>query len=330
MTVPDPINRLQAGTGSIGIIFNPFSGKNRKNIDGIRKHLQDIPGADFREVRELKQMNVALNALHSKPLDLLVIAGGDGMVQEVIRYLLDNHPRERWPLLSIIPGGTTNMTASDLGISGNPADHIARLQQFLNQDAFCTLVERPALRVEHPGYAVNYGMFFGAGLIARGVKYSRSKIKKIGVTGGIFSAIIALRCLAGFIFGKGKGDWQPAALTIRWPDNSESSGQFLFAFASTLNTLLFDSTPYWGAEQAPVHVTMVRQHPGFSWWSFLRILKGKGSEIRQPEIYSSTNCQTFELEMIDEYIIDGELYNTDVDARVLRISVTEALTFLTL
>ena len=328
MTPSAITNPLRPGPARIGIVFNAFSGRNRKNTVRLRTLLGGLAGAEFREVSELDQMQSALDDLLSSGIDLLAIAGGDGMVQEVIRYLLNNRAIAEWPLLTIIPGGTTNMTASDLGIKGSPEAVIRRLEAQLRDSGQLQLVRRPALRVEEPGKAVNYGMFFGAGLIARGVKYSRSRIKQLGVTGGIFSAIIALRCLGGFLFGGGKGEWQPAKLSLAHGGEQALQGSYLFAFASTLETLIFDSRPYWGDEQAPIHVTMVAQHPEFSWWSFLRILRGKGKEIAGRGIYTSHNYQAFDLALDDEYIIDGELYRIDGETGVLHISVTDNLTFL--
>lgn len=328
MTEQLHIEKLQSGKARIGVVFNPLSGRNRKKTSRLREELAAIPGAVFREVRELGLMQATLEELVGQDPDLLVIAGGDGMVQEVIRYLLNHNHHDDWPLLTVIPGGTTNMTASDLGISGTPEKVITRLCSHMSTSTNPTLVTRPALRIEQPGKAVNYGMFFGAGLIARGVKFSRSEIKKIGVTGALFSLIIALRCLGGFIFGGGKGDWQPARLTARWTDDTQQDGTYLFAFASTLETLIFGTRPYWGRDQGPVHISLVKQHPQFSWWGFLRILRGKSGETANRKVYFSKNCQAFDLILNDEYIIDGELYNTDGREGTLHISTTQDLTFL--
>ena len=328
MTGQTTIDEIRSGRPGIGIVFNAFSGNNRKHAEELRARLSAMPDARFREVTELHQATAVLDELTGDDTGLLVIAGGDGMVQEVIGFLMEHRPRETWPVLSIIPGGTTNMTAADMGYRGGPVPALTRLENLLRNRGRVRLVERPSLRIEERGKPANYGMFFGAGLIARGVKYSRSRIKQIGVTGPIFSAIIALRCLAGFVFGGGKGDWQPARMTLTSSNAETIDGTFMFAFASTLNTLIFDSCPYWGDEQAPIHVTMVRQHHGFSWLDFLRILKGKGREINRREIYSSHNYKAIDLALHDEYIIDGELYRTDEETSELRISVTENLTFL--
>lgn len=322
------IDKLQSSMARVGIVFNPLSGRNRKNTTCLRNQLTNIPGVLFQEVSELQDMDSSVGTLIRQGIDLLVIAGGDGMVQEVIKYLFTNNHHDEWPLLTIIPGGTTNMTASDLGIKGNPEKVIQSLGLLLQSTTVPRLIKRPALRIEHSGKAVNYGMFFGAGLIARGVKYSRSKIKNIGVTGALFSTVIALRGLAGFVFGRGKGAWQPVQLTTKWDGENEQSGTYLFVFASTLDSLVFGSKPYWGEELAPIHVTTIKQHRQFSWWSLLGILRGKGRELVESEVYCSKNSQTFEIILNDEYIIDGELYSTGGHLDKLRITATETLTFL--
>ncbi|MGH8685894.1 MAG: diacylglycerol kinase family protein, partial [Nitrosospira sp.] len=99
----------------IGFLFNPLSGRIRKRKDAIRRALAEIPGAICSEVTNAPEIKASVDAFVQADIDLLVIVGGDGTVQGVLCHLFATQPLARWPVLTVIPGGTTNMTALDLG-----------------------------------------------------------------------------------------------------------------------------------------------------------------------------------------------------------------------
>ena len=144
---------------------------------------------------------------------LLVIVGGDGTVQGVLCHLFATQPLAKWPALTVVPGGTTNMTALDLGICGSPESILQQLSYLLKQTP-PLLLERHVLCIEQSGAAKVYGMFFGVGLIARAVIFSQSKIKQLGITGEIYSAIITVGYVMGLILGRRRGAWAPVRLSI--------------------------------------------------------------------------------------------------------------------
>ncbi|WP_224999122.1 diacylglycerol kinase family protein [Cesiribacter sp. SM1] len=83
-------------------------------------------------LQALEQQGYAVNYVEAKkddieqgltaPADLVVIAGGDGTVRKVASCLL----KKRVPI-AVLPLGTANNIATSMGISGDPADIIARL-----------------------------------------------------------------------------------------------------------------------------------------------------------------------------------------------------------
>ncbi|MDT8398557.1 MAG: diacylglycerol kinase family protein [Pseudomonadales bacterium] len=330
MTTRSRLARLASGHGRLGILFNPLSGNNRKSGRTLWVALTAVPGAICREAKTSAELEASLAAFIKDDMDLLIVAGGDGTLQAVIGYLCANTEPGQWPLLTVIPGGTTNMTALDLGLDGKPATILQRLRESLSGNVSPVLLQRPALRIEQAGSAPVYGMFFGGGLIARAVKYSRSRIKGLGITGSFFSVIIALRCLLGFVFGKSRsnGAWGPAEMSITREDGRVLKGHYLFAVATTLERLIFGMRPYWGQEPAPVHVTLVEQSRHYSWRKLPQLFSGNARGLDEQQGYHSYNAQSMELIMDDDYIVDGELYRADSQAGPLRISATPAITFL--
>lgn len=100
------------------ILFNPTSGTaNHDFIKDVRKHLE-AAGATV-ELYFTQCANDATEYLQHYPdeLDIVAPAGGDGTLNEVINGLV-NRPGHSYRL-AIIPTGTTNVLAGELGIKRN-------------------------------------------------------------------------------------------------------------------------------------------------------------------------------------------------------------------
>jgi diacylglycerol kinase (ATP) len=312
----------------VGLLFNPLSGRIRKRRDALRRVIDGIPGATCREVTNAFEINASVDAFISANVDLLVIVGGDGTVQGVLCHLFATHPLDEWPVLTVVPGGTTNMTALDLGLCGSPESILHQLKESLQKQVPPVLLQRHVLCIEQAGAAKVYGMFFAVGLIARAVIFSQSKIKQLGITGEIYSGIITLGYLAGVLLGRRSGAWAPVKMAITKKNVELHRGAFAFLFASTLDRLLFGMRPYWGQEQEPLHVTFVherRKRPLRSLW---HLLSGRGNVLEEKNGYHSCNTGALELLVDDDYIVDGESYRAASEGGPLRITAAGPVTFL--
>jgi diacylglycerol kinase family enzyme len=327
MTETSRVDRLKSGTGSVGLLFNPLSGRIRKRKEEIRRAAGRIPGA-CREVTNEQEIRDSVDAFMDASTDLLVIIGGDGTVQGVLGHLFATQPLAKWPLLTIVPGGTTNMTALDLGICGSPESVLGQLESCFQKDFPFALVERHVLCIEQAGAEKVYGMFFGVGLIARAVIFSQSRIKRLGITGEIYSALITFGYVAGFLLGRRQGAWAPVRMTITEKTLPQHHGTFAFLFASTLDRLLFGMRPYWGEQSEPLHVTFVRQQRQLPLRSVLRLLIGRGNDLKNKDGYHSYNTDGLELLIDDDYIVDGESYRADSRSGPLRITPAGPIAFL--
>jgi diacylglycerol kinase (ATP) len=321
-------DRLGSGAATIGLLFNPLSGRIRKRKDSIRRVIDEIPGGSCREVTNALEINASVDAFISAAVDLLVIVGGDGTVQGVLCHLFATYPLIEWPVLTVVPGGTTNMTALDLGLRGSPESILRQLRDSLLKRTPPLLLQRHVLCIEQAGAAKVYGMFFGVGLIARAVIFSQSRIKQLGITGEIYSGIITLGYLAGVLLGRRSGAWAPVQMSITERNVELDRGSFSFLFASTLDRLLFGMRPYWGKEQEPLHVTFVRTQRKRPLRSLLQLLSGRGDVLEEKNGYHSCNTQVLELLIDDDYIVDGESYRAGSQGGPLRISAAGPVTFL--
>lgn len=330
MTNQPRIDAIETGTTRVGILFNPLSGQVRKRSNNIRHAISKIPHAIVHEATNSAEFKLSIDALLQAGIDLLIIVGGDGTIHAILDLLFTLRPPAKWPILAIVAGGTTNMTSLDLGVRGKPEHAIKQLSNYLAQpQSFApSLINRPVLCIEQSDVHKTYGLFFGAGLIARGVKFSRSEVKQWGITGGIFTLFITLRSLAGMIFRQRQSDWAPVELGIIEPNGTIRKEIYLFALVSALNSLLLGIRPYWGKESEPLHVTMVNQKRKHFWRSLWPLVSGRGQTLKEQDGYHSHNVNTIEFIIDDEYIIDGELYRATSQNGPLRISATDPITFL--
>lgn len=330
MTIQSKIERLKARSGKIGLLLNPLSGQVRKREKAIRQVFDVIPDSIRCEASDASGFISATDHLIEADVDLLVIVAGDGTSHAILSHLFALLPTAQWPVLMIIPGGTTNMTPLDLGMHGKPEKILHRLIDYLQRDGSPELVQRPALRIEQNGQNTIYGMFFAVGLVARGVKFSRSSVKQIGITGGIFTFLIMLRSLIGMIFDRNQNEWAPVSMSMIKEDGEKLQGTYLFALISALDCLLLNIRPYWGQETAPLHITWVDQQRKKLWRSIWPLLTGKGYLLKKQDGYHSHNANTLTIHLNDEYIVDGELYHSTDPNEPLRITATQPVTFLVL
>lgn len=310
-----------------GLIYNSLGGQFRKRDPDIRRVLAEMTEITQIEAKDLSEFDQAVSQLLAEDIEWLIIIGGDGTLQGVINCLFAQRSVEKWPLLTIVPGGTTNMIALDLGMHGKPEQVLTQVKQSLHQSSQPTLVSRPVLRIEQSGVKNVYGMLFGLGLIARGVRFSQSQVKQLGMTGNIFTIIIVLRSVIGTFLGRPQAEWAPVQISRANGKGVMQVETYTFALVSALERLLLGIRPYWGRESAPLHTTFVRQNSKNFWTRIWLLIVGRGHGLKKADGYESYNTHSLEIWLDDEYIVDGELFHASSQQGPLRISADGPLLF---
>ncbi|MFQ5659634.1 MAG: diacylglycerol/lipid kinase family protein [Gammaproteobacteria bacterium] len=320
-------SNLSGAALRVGLLCNPTSGRNRKRLDAVRRAAAGFPESMYLEASTSSAMNMALDSFANNRIDLVAIIGGDGTVHAVLNHLFKARPFPSFPLLTIIPAGTTNMTASDLDMRGNPERALVLLRQRLQFPVSSGLLQRPVLRLEHKGAAACYGMFFGAGMIADGVRLFTPDVQKLAITSELASGIIILRHLLKRFLGNSRDSLTPVQASVRENGNTAQQGLYSVVIASALERLLLGARPYWGSEASPIHVTLIRHPPRRFWRSLPALLSGRGAGLNEACGYHSRNLQSLELVMNSEFIIDGEVYQAQSQQGPLQITAEGPVTF---
>lgn len=322
-----PIESQLGKRPAVGVLCNPCSGRARKRLDAIRRSTAAaVRGGVYREARTPPEIAAVLDEFAAASIDILVIIGGDGTVHAVLSHLLGVPLFGELPDLVIVPGGTTNMTAADLGVRGDPLRVLAGLGRLLAGSAAPAVKSRSVLRLDHQN-RIWHGMFFGAGIIAAGVRYFQERIQRLGITGEAASAIVVARFLAAQWLRRRPA---PDAIlaSIRTGKETAPDGHYLLFLATALDRLLLGTRPFWGREEGPIHVTVVESAPRRFWRTLPAALCGHGRRVLEADGYRSCNVQALELSMDGEFVVDGQLYPVQRSRGPVRISAAGPVRFL--
>jgi len=157
------------------VLSNPAGGYNRRvglqEIDALAK-AHKLPHVKATTPQEIEQ---SLTALAAVAPEFLIVNGGDGTVDMVLRLLLNHNPFPEFPSLLLLKGGTTNMTHRDCAPNGKPHKVLRCFLETLGSRQHVTC--RRPLQVSCSGYEDTplYGFFLGTGAIARIVRHVHEK-----------------------------------------------------------------------------------------------------------------------------------------------------------
>ena len=111
----------------LGLLVNSSSRRSSKQLASIIQIAKACPRMHHSITESPDEVSGTLKEFADKSVNVLAICGGDGTVSRVLTHLLDEKPFEDWPLIAILPGGTANMTAGDVGFRGSVLKTLHRL-----------------------------------------------------------------------------------------------------------------------------------------------------------------------------------------------------------
>lgn len=297
----------------IGMISNPNSGRNRKQLGDIEAIVADHPCIHHRRTPDPQSIAAVLAEFAQAGVTAVAINGGDGTVAQVLTELLERSPFERLPLVILLPGGTTNMNAGDVGVRGGLRRAVKRLARWSRGEAVpCRLLRRPVLRVEPGGgRAAVCGMFFGAGAIIQGIEYCHARLHSRGIGSEIGPGLAMARTVWGIV-RRDPRFVQAVPVAVSLDDQPAGPARdALLLLVSGLERLFLGMHPYWGREHGPLHFSLIRNGASRFLRNLPSLLRGKaGRQATQAAGYSSHNVARLSLTMDGVFTLDGDMYST--------------------
>ena len=249
----------------------------------------------------------------------LVIEGGDGTVRTVLSALLNSHnENQTLPTISILPRGTTNQIARNLGVK-RPADLTAIFNGRFRE------ISMPLIKINSKDLDPRYGFLFSTGALPHVSRFAQDKINAKGVGGG--SAVIGAVVKA--VTSDKASLMPPAKHRLKGKTGNSHTvfnhkGPALGTIMTTLPTLMMGLDPFWGEEKAPLRVTWAEADSTKLGRTVAGLWAGRKIN-RSVDGYHSHNIDKLSLRTKAPATLDGDFL--DISGQKLKISASRPLTF---
>ncbi len=316
---------MLADDQAVGLISNPSSGHNRDLFPTLNERIAASPVRHI-VTRSAADIDAALAELAQANVRILGINGGDGTVSAILGALLARRDFPAPPAIVVLPGGTANMNAGDVGMRGSLQSAIERFCSRCDSgDWHGVHHQRAIMAVKLPCGSVTHGMFLGAGAVIKGTDYAHKEIHARGLRDDFSLALGTLRTVWGVVRGDPRfTGHQPMELQINH-DTPQQHDALILAL-STLHRLAFGMRPFWGTETGALRLTVMDQGCSRFLRTFIQIARGKPGANATPEQgYHSHNADSVAFTMRGKINLDGEIH--EVDGQVT-VSATPTLEFL--
>ena len=314
----------------MGLISNPRSGHNRDQFPRIRQRIEKCPAIRHIVTESPEDIAPALQQFARDGIRVLAINGGDGTASAILGQLLESGEFESLPVIALLPGGTANMNAGDIGIRGSLHKATERFCNWCESDRSTVglVAQRSLLRVmTAPGERPHFGMFLGAGAIIQGTEYAHEEVHARGLRDDFSLALTTVRTVWGILRDNPRFNRH---VTTRLTIDGEKPAQHdvLILAISTLERLAFGMRPFWGKGAGGLRLTLIEQHCSRFARTFYSIVRGKPNGNAIPESgYLSHNADTVTVELDGKLNLDGEIIEP---AGPVEISASRQLEFLRL
>jgi len=314
----------------IALVSNPLSRRNSRGISAISAAAAAHPRLRHHVLVQFEELPSVIESLIDEGVDLLVINGGDGTVRAVLTELLTKHRFEPTPLLAILPGGTTNSIAADVGPSGNSCKSLHRLVEATGQnDLGKYIVTRNIIRVETGSdHNIQYGMLFASAGLCPGIRLRRRLFPQTWIPEVVAGALTVMGLLCSSVIGgqMAKPLRDGETVTMALDNEAGIQNTYSLLMISTLASSYFNSRPFWGNEPGSLKYSRIVAPTDGLLRNILPYLFG-GDERRLPATYQSGAADNISLQMSCEFLLDGEFFRIDPE-QTLKLSATEPLRFL--
>ena len=294
-----------------GLIVNPRSGKSSGKGLRLVEMLKSKPSVSVRLLEKFEQLPSFLDDLVKEGVTDLFISSGDGTIQAIQTELAERMPFNAIPRLSLLPHGTTNMTASDLGFCHRSlsaqAEYIGNLEP-------SHLRERRTLRVVNPRDGKpRHGMFLGTGAAAEAALFCQRAFNAKGVKGSwaTFATLAGAASRTMFTAPNPTDENRfdrPFPIHITSEGRERCTGTQLMVLSTTLEKLILGTKPFWGGKSGPIRTTVLPYPvPSVPRWLLPMMYGGENRKI--PAGALSFSASALAITCPTSYVIDGEFFD---------------------
>jgi hypothetical protein len=297
---------------TVGLIINPLSGRNGGRGERLRRSLGRSSAVEMAMLESFAELPAILARMASRGVDLLAISSGDGTVHAIQTELAERPPFERPPKLVLLPHGTANLSASQMGLRRTPEEIAQLLTDRSSLDALPT-TRKPTLRVVNPADGrPRHGMFLGTGALYAATAYCQEVVHRAGLRGNTAIVVTFLRGFLGALSRRGSSPVSRIAQSYEMRVSADGVERFapagLLFLATTLDSLVLGVRPFWGRKTGPIRATAI-PYPVRNLWRWLWPAL-YGPETRQMPPGAVSFCaHALELSGETPYVIDGEFFN---------------------
>ena len=313
-----------------GLIVNPYSCRRNARGLALADRLKGVPGVSVAILERFSDLPGALRHFAGQGVDTIFISSGDGTVHAIQTELAERNVFAGLPRLAILPHGTTNMTAADLGLWAKSLDRQVALITDAGAVDPGTLKVRPTVRVANPEDGrPRHGMFLGTGGIWRGVQFCQDRVHATGLKGDWATGVTLAAGLARGLIGRARaGDDRldrPYRMRIEADGETLVDSLQVVFLATTLDRLILGTRPFWGGANGPLRATAIGHPPPSLRWA--RAVLYGGEERKLPAQCLSFAAHKIAVSVGCRFVMDGEIFDGP-DNEPLRIETGPEFTYL--
>ncbi len=316
----------------VGILHNPLSGRNRRKPDLFQGILSRYPEVPYAEVNTPANILDALKTFAQGQVNCLVVNGGDGTIQATMGALFHHRPFSALPRLAVLPAGTANLIAGDVGLGKLEPKTLDRfLTEAQSHTPKLSTESRPILRIRFPEKRESlYGMFFGAGAIYHGTQMGLQTKQSIGRLGEWGAGLILIKFLLALATGSRKG-LNPITVRVTAGKSRPLQDEYLVLIVTTLNRLFLGMNPFWSNNLGPLRFTSLRVPYRYLWRVLPALLRGHSHPLATANHgYISENLSEIRLSFDSGFVLDGEMYSSSNHEEPLILDSPGELSFVRL
>ncbi len=300
----------------IGLINNLRAGRSDRLVSRMLGVLRDFPEVHHVETSQAGALPEAVSELARRGVELIIVNGGDGTLQRTLTEILNSDEFAQAPFVAPLRGGRTNTSAKDLGATRDPLRGMRAVAEAARAGRLHErFVHRPVLRVCFDrGRRVQYGMFFGVGVIHRAIKLVHDIFPQGRAQGSLGAGLVTMGLILKSARHPNKGILLPDKVDLCIDGELLPGGEFRLAIATTLRRLFWNMDPFWDQGDGDVRVTAITSDAKRLPLAAATGLWGRKPSFATPENgYNSQNAHRVELRLSCGITIDGEIYPSRPD-----------------